>query len=390
MFAFQNCQDSSRLKDLANQTGLEAEPIESEATELEANEFEEIDESLGQIGNVPTTEVLKASGDSDSCLPQDMNLPFDVFRQAALPLNDLVRSSAFPASGFMTGESNLDKFPLSKTSAKKYFFLWANRCQGGPKGDLCGHNQKGNLPSLRIGKVDHRFFFSSVVKANACTIAQSLQLVGQEDAARKVLTNNRVKMIRKGHSQPESLMSKKGRFVDVCYLYFENALSPFLDGVVIDYEVSDGRSPEQTSAVLSRVIDVFRNHELKVGLWTNSLIVKTAERNGISAANGRHLLNMFNFVSVLVYEANSVSSIPQILSDQEKVYGISKASERKKILLTVGLGKSTGDQLRITRAEALKRGYKGIGVWNNFADFTKCSSRGFRQVQCLVYGKGCD
>ncbi len=336
------------------------------------------------------SEASQALGSEASpavaCLPQAPT-PFPVYRNAFVPKSDDAAYRYFPATAYLAGERSQVQFATSQATGDKYFFQWVNRCNDGPVGGACDRSNKGNLPVLTVGKTDYRFFFTTLAKANACTIAQLNRILG-------VSTQGFFdgKGVRPYVSGPIAPFLTGGRFVDVCYLYAEAGLSNHLDGVALDYEPQDRRSAAATKALLTRLAATVHARGKKALLWTNRITSQGAVRNGIDASNAPALLEAFDAVPLFADDSIPAASLRTELRRQQALYAI-EARHRAKLYVLTGLGTGAGaislPALAAVRAHVLAERLGGVAIWNDGADFDTCKSPGFRQVQCLVYGERC-
>lgn len=346
--------------------------------------------TLELSGSEPDVEPMEASQalatSSAACLPQAPT-PFAVLRNAFIPKSDDAAYPYFPATGYLAGERSMGQFATSQATGDKYFFQWVNRCNDGPVGGACDRTNKGNLPALTVGVHEYRFFFTTLAKANACTVAQLHQALGLPTAS--VLKGKGVKSYTSG---PIASLLTQGRMVDVCWLFAEPGLAAHLDGVALDYEPQDRRSPTTTTSLLTRLAGTLHARGKKALLWTNRVTSAGAARNGIDGSNGSALLDAFDLVPLFADDSIPAAGVRAELRRQQSVWGL-EARQRGKLYVLTGLG--AGDSaislsaLAAVHAHVLAERLAGVAVWNDGADFSRCTSPAFRQVECLVYGRGC-
>jgi len=403
----------------------------------------------------------------DQLLDETSGPGFELFRNAFVPPNDADTNYPFyPTSGNFSAGANTYKLVFSESKAEKYLFVWVNRCTSTPNDGNCGVNTKGNLPQIQ----GNRFYFSDIEKANSCTEAQLWQSMSAYTTARNVIldanmtpavpeiavVDNKEKTIGilgidennrsttkistqtwLGIAQkPEDNRPSVTGYVDTCVLEpsaFVNEagerrlLRDAINGVVLDYEPQDGRTPKQTSDFLKeakRIISLERfavplhapdsalsmklamcdiaddietcktnERTKKVGLWTNPLTsATTTANNGISRAiNGREIIDLLDFVSLLAYYRHDESltgrSIANELRAQEAIYR-PKFKHLEKIYVILGMGyepKGTNASLQLISEVSnyvRSRGYRGIATWNNGA--RQRSDAYFEQIKCLI------
>lgn len=327
-----------------------------------------------------------AAGGTTACLPQAPT-PFAVFRNAYIPQSDTAAYPYFPATAYLAGERSQAQFATSAASGDKYFFQWVNRCNDGPEGGPCDSRNKGNLPELTVNQKDYRFFFTTVAKANSCTVAQLNQVLGLSN-----LGFFDGKGLRPYAGGPIAPFLTNGRFVDVCFLYAEPTLAAHVDGVALDYEPQDRRPAAVTKAILTRLAATIHAKGKKALLWTNRITSAGAVKNGIDASNANALVEAFDAVPLFADDTIAASNLRAELRRQQSLYAI-EARHRAKLYVLTGLGTGAGaisfPALAAVRAHVIAERLAGVAVWNDGADFDGCQSLGVKQVKCLVYGHGC-
>jgi hypothetical protein len=363
---------------------------------------------------------VNSSASASNCAIQDYSTDFPVFRNAWMPPTDTDQNyKYYPGSEFFT--TNIQSLLNSTSSAGKYIFQWVNRCQETP-GVSCGTNagKKGNLPTIEINSLKHRFFFTSQNKADACTRAQLYNSMEALQSAENVLINNGVKELNARDNpnfsaELEPIVQLPDEpstgFIDACFLYDSTGLRNKVDGVVFDYEPQANRSPARTLG-LSQYFNTFLKRsdiDKEMVLWTNALTSvgggasAAAQRNGIDKVqNGRELYDLYDRVSVLVDDEDSAAQIDQKIHDQQRVYRPRSYAElNQKMYVIVGLGEMDMNQLQQARLKVIAQNYNGVAIWHDGAtadidtngdgnkDLTieDCSHPYYPQLNCLVYNQ---
>ena len=209
------------------------------------------------------------------------DVPFEVLWQVPPPIE--VTDPHYPHYP-TTGAASQDLAKLNGTHAGSldlYYFLWANRCHDlGFNAGVCGWNKKGNVvfPKLTTDRGEVRTFFSSFERANDCTLAQAARVLGYPEAKMQgYARRSGITLVAKG---PDVLShAKDNRLVDVCLLERE-PLTARGRGIVIDYEVQDGRTPAQTLAFLDEFTALVHGQNKQAILLTNPLDAPTQKWTG--------------------------------------------------------------------------------------------------------------
>ena len=136
-----------------------------------------------------------------------------------------------------------------------YAFVWANRCQPiTTQTGTCARNPKGNfvLPRYMKGADEVRPFFTSLARANSCTLIQAAHLLGDPAGGLKLeAAAAGIGLVRR--SDPLDGYIENGRFIDLCILT-DDVLPGKAKGIMLDYEVQDGRTPAENSRLPRQVL----------------------------------------------------------------------------------------------------------------------------------------
>ncbi|SEQ37310.1 hypothetical protein SAMN05216548_104118 [Faunimonas pinastri] len=291
-----------------------------------------------------------AAGAQQCFSPQDAaRLPFAIIRQAPPPPTDDARNYRFyPLTD--SASLNLDRLNESRASVGKYWFQWANRCQdlGFNKG-ACGRNPKGNVPIDGPGgdRERRRTFFSSLDRANDCTLAQAALVLGHSQVeAEKLAARSGGKPI--GEEQLRSA-PPPGRLVDLCPLP-ARTLPPEGKGIVLDYEVQDGRTPAETTAFLQDYARLVHASAKEAILYTNPLNAPTQRFTGIDGSNAHALYRAFDRIGVQLWSRNREGDLGRSAAAQLDLLRAGGAVDPKRLILVYELRGTDMADARTARA----------------------------------------
>ncbi len=334
---------------------------------------------------------------AQNCEDQNFSgLHYEFYRNAFIPdRDDNPNYLYYPGSGYFTGEANMDKLTATSSAADGYFFQWANRCHdiGGSGCGGANGNTKGNLPKYSHNGVEHRFFFSTHIKANMCTLAQSYRLLGSDDTDILNLSNQWGFDVMFSESELDQHLANNAQFEDVCYIYGTD-LSQDIDGLVLDYEVQDNRHVNTTTNFLTRHSSYVKSRGLKAILWTNPPGGAGWLKSGFTGGpSGNAPLVFEQMDEVALFAYSKTSDVTSELYTQSRLYmpvnsEYNKWVNRQKLYVIVGLGGFSLDKSKEVYDFVLDKKHKGVAIWNNSAAYsrTDCDSSTYKMLRCLATG----
>jgi hypothetical protein len=339
---------------------------------------------LGMLLLCPLAQAATPCFDAAS----SRNLPFEVYQQAPPPPRpDAPSYNFYPLSAAVSAD--LERLNQSQGPVRRYYFLWANRCQAPASGrGACGWNQKGNFVFQRAtaGTPELRTFFSSLERADACTLAQASRLLGDDDASIDAYARAAGSSNEKG--PPGAMASRAGeRVVDRCPLA-EQALAPDAAGIVLDYETSDGRTPAYTTAFLRRFAALVHAHHKQALLYLDPWDAPSQVHTGIDASNANAVYQLFDRVGVMLWHGNRQGGIADSAQAQLELLRRGGAVDPKRLVLVFELANTAVADARSARALVLDQGLAGVMFWRDrAAQGGSCDSEVNRKIACLVLGR---
>jgi hypothetical protein len=307
------------------------------------------------------------AGVAETCFNNE-NLPkFEVMQNAPPPAEDAQPGYRYyPATAFLS--MNLSSLIASKATAKKYYWQWANH---GPR-----RVAKGNLgPYVPSQASPTKLFFASPEAANACTLAQTAAVLGFNDLVPQYAHRGAISIL--------DAAPPPGDLQDVCPI-FRQRLPVEAKGVLLDYEVQDGRTPKQTLEFLLEYAALVHRANKQAILYTNPLDAPTQELTGVDASNAGQLNDAYDAMSIFAWSRNRQQNLEASLDSQLQILG-----ERNlhKVYVTYELNGTSLDDAALVRALIFKNNLLGVLFWRNLATpGGACSSAPNRKISCLVHG----
>ncbi len=311
------------------------------------------------------------------CFPANGRLPFAVFQQAPPPRLNARSYRYYP----LTAAASMKLADLEAPAAgsggdvDRYYFQWANRFNG-------ARTLKANLEPGLEGAKAVRATFSSVALADACTLAQTAAVLGQ-DAGR--LGASGLRLVPEASAPPAGLAGAG----DLCLL----PLSPNpgrLAGVMLDYEVQDGRTPVQSAAFLTRFAALVHSARRRAILYTDPLDAPSQAYTGLTAANVGSITEHFDMTTVFLWSGNRQHDIAA--SAQAQIAELGGPDRRPfdahRLLLVFELaGTSQTDAVTVRRLMQ-REPVGGVMFWRRGAEQGgDCASPVNRKIACVVFGR---
>jgi hypothetical protein len=316
------------------------------------------------------------------------DLPFEVLEQAPAPREAAQAGYRYyPLTA--AASMDLDSLNRSRAAVGRYFFLWANRCHDlGSNHGECGWNKKGNVvfPRLATDAGEVRTFFTSFRKANACTLAQAARILDYpaktvEDYGRRA----QLTMVVKGTDVLKH--ARDNRLVDICLLEKE-PLTPAGAGILLDYEVQDNRTPDQTLAFLKEFTALVHGKGKKAILLTNPLDAPTQFHTGVTPANARAICDAFDRITIFLWHNNKQNDLAASARAQLAMVRAGGKIDGKKLLALFELNYTTMAEAETARRMIQSEGMAGVMFWRNYAEQGgPCDSGPNRKIACVVFGK---
>lgn len=357
-------------------------------------------------------------------------LKFDVFQISAPPkfikaTNDYVETSpSYPGNHYTTNNllsvSTESASSVSNFHFKKSYLLWVNRCTNipslTPSQEACRNTTRpkanGYADLLKDDAGNQvRSAFSTYDKANACTFVQLARVLGANKAEiSEWATVGKISIVEgnvpRSHLRrlAQSIALPNGNretyLVDVCIIE-PHVLSNDSEGVMLDYEVWDDRTPEEAVSLIEKLHLLTKKYNKKLMLTTNPI---PRAANGLDEKSLGKIIELVDvFLPTISSGASPGNSAARVLARSrqvdpwqsymvqlnllERTTGSSALSPevKRKIAWTIPLNDLSLDEAKQFHQEIDKEGFKGIMLFRNFTRQGGSCERGINQiVACLT------
>jgi hypothetical protein len=307
----------------------------------------------------------------------------EIYQQAPPPVpGEEGASPYFPATAFATQSAKRISLADPKAYAL-YYFQWSNRSTA-PVVSAAGKTiqRKSNFQPGWDVALDRRTAFTSVAKANACTLAQTAVIIGRPDQeAAKLLRDAQVQPVRPAAGVQAGIDNA----TDVCVL--PPAALAKAAGVMLDYEVQDGRSTDDTLAFLTKFAELVHRSGKKALLLTNPLDAPTQIYTGVSEANANRIHRLFDRVTLFAWSENRQGDIQASLDHQWEILGAAGPVDPSRVIVNFELAGTSLDDAAVVRRFIRGHHLSGVLFWRNQArQGGSCSTEVNQKIACLAFG----
>lgn len=298
-----------------------------------------------------------------NCFAQADNarLRFETYQQAPPP-RDGASYPYYPLSDTVSGQ--LVHLSSAPEGIRTWYFHWANRAAT-PLVGAGGRPivRKLNLEPSWTGKRRHRSAFTSIDRANACTLAQAASLLGDEASARRYARDESITLVSED-ALPDAASPSPA---DTCVLA-AGILPPRANGIMLDYEVQDGRTPQETEAFLKAYAKLVHSAGKQALLLVNPLDSPGQQRfTGITAENAYRVVPLFDRTTLVLWGGNAQKSLPASYAAQMAIIKAGGPVDPKRLLINFELAGTTLDDARFVRQAIIRDGLAGVMFWRNYA-----------------------
>lgn len=313
-----------------------------------------------------TIANVAATAEPANCFVSNAPPDVAIIQQGPPPESDAdANYSFYPASMFVS--MNLEKLNARPSRLPKYFWQWANH---GPR-----PVEKGNIGPRVNQESAAKLNFSSTATADACTLAQTATVLGLADKARTYAARGPVNL---------TTAAAPMRLMDVC-LVWNAPLATDIEGILLDYEVQDGRAPQQTRDFLLEFASLAHDAGRKVILYTNPLDAPTQAQTGIDGSNARVLMAAFDKMSIQLWSGNRQGDLAASFKAQMTLID---APDPQKLFVVFELANTTLADAATARALVKEYGLAAILFWRNLAkQGGPCETPVNRKIACIAYGR---
>ncbi len=327
--------------------------------------------------------------------------PFRVIRYPSRPplTNRAVGYKYYPLTDSTGSQASIVNAGIA-TNIQKNYFMWANICNYIPGVNNCHQFRKtpGNADSYAFGNPPampqyddpltgkHLLFkMTSYERANACTMAQAAFALDHQDGRMRALAVAAgLTVVTDRSTLSGLLLDSDHMFRDVCVLP-DARLSPTVRGLILDYEVHDGRSPQMSRDFLVAFAALVHGSGREAILYTNPLNASGQALSALNASNLNEIQSAFDMTTILLFRGGSNPSFEQQFNNQLDLLQGPKPVRPPAI--TFDLARSTLGDAEDTRNLMLKYRLPAVIVFQKTADLAgPCSTEPNRKLACLLTG----
>ncbi len=308
-------------------------------------------------------------------------LRFEVYQQAPPPSGH-GSYPYYPLSAAASGQ--LGRLASAPSGIRTWYYHWANRAAT----PLVGADGRQIIRKLNIepswtGNRRHRSAFSSIDRANACTLAQASSLLGKNARARRYAQDAGITL-----TSEEALPDTAPRSpADTCVLA-SGKLPPQASGIVLDYEVQDGRDPPTTERFLASYAKLVHAAGKQVILLINPLDSPGQQRfTGVTAENANRIVALFDRTTLVLWSRNAQSSLPASYAAQLAIVKAGGPVDTRRLLIDFELAGTTLDDARFVRQAIIRDRLSGVMFWRNYAkQGGACATPVNQRIAAIAFG----
>lgn len=307
---------------------------------------------------------------------QNQHLPFAVIQQAPPPRAGEADYRYYPQTAVATMQ--MDTLSRAPAGTDAYFFHWANRSNANVV-------RKPNLQPSSSGLRRQRTAFTSVARADACTMAQLASLLGTPDEAKPEAAKSGMTLVLQS-SQPDDAARNRSAVgpSDACVLP-DAALPSSVRGVLLDFEVADGRSPDEALALLTRYAARVHRAGLRAILLIDPFDAPSQRLTGIGQSNAGAIVRAFDTTTLMLWSKNAAHDLAASYRAQRAIVG---DVDPQRLVIDFDLaGTSEADAAFVHTAIERDR-LGGVLFWRNRASQGgNCSDPVNRKIALIVFGE---
>jgi len=309
-------------------------------------------------------------------------LSFEVIQQAPPPKADGEPYEFYP----LTGAASMQMGALAGASRQygTFYFQWANRSNA-PLVNARGMvvPRKPNFQQAMGKPRKQRTAFTSLERANGCTLAQTATALGRAQDAQRYANTTGIRLIRETEQADSGVTGPD----DTCVIA-NGSLPREASGVLLDYEVQDKRSPQETLAFLRDYTDLVHRAGRKAILMTNPLDAPSQVYTGITAQNAHAIVAMFDRTTIFLWSRNRQRDMLASYNAQKALIEAGGAFDGSRILIDFELMGTNLDDAKLTRQLILQDRLAGVLLWRNYAkQGGSCATQTNVKIAALTLGK---
>jgi hypothetical protein len=309
-------------------------------------------------------------------------LRFEVYQQAPPPPRKPRAYAYYPLTAAVS--SQLNTLGAAPDGIATWYYHWANRASVPLSADG-GRTivRKLNIQPSLTGKRRQRSSFSSIERANACTLAQAASLLGQSARGHTIAQSAGITLTGEA-ALPETDPATP---IDTC-LTASGALPRKASGIVLDYEVQDGRDPATTERFLKAYAELVHAAGRHAILLVNPLDSPGEQKfTGVVAANASRIVALFDRTLLVVWSGNVEHSLADSYAAQMAIVRAGGPVDTRRLLIDFELAGTTIEDARFVHAAIMRDKLGGVLFWRNHArQGGDCNSAVNQRIAAVAWG----
>ena len=206
----------------------------------------------------------------------------------------------------------LGRIASGMAGSHEYYAQWANRSDQAVTSAEGRRlpERKANLQPRTVGTRTLRTRFATVEQADLCTFAQTSTVLGLPMDRLQSQAQSTGVTLRAESEVPDA----SGTAPENLCVLPNGRLPPGAAGVMLDYEVQDGRTPQETSAFLTAYADLVHQAGRKAGLLLNPLDAPTQRLTGVNKSNAATIARRYDWSTILLWASNKQGDHAHLLT----------------------------------------------------------------------------
>ena len=337
---------------------------------------------------------------SNRCFgPGDIvSAPFRVFRYPSRPplTNEDPAYKYYPLTDSTGSQASIVNAGHA-TNIRRNYFMWANICDAAESNRCAQHPAGsqayafGNPPAMPqfsdpVSKEHILFKMTSYTRANTCTMAQAAYALGYDDAkVRSIVAGSGLTVIEDRTSLAKLHLDSDHMFRDVCVMP-DARLSSAVKGLMLDYEVHDGRSPQIARDFLVAFAALVHGAGREAILYTNPLNAPGQRLSGLDGSNLNQIQSTFDMTTIFLLRKGPEEDFARDFSAQLNL--LSGPLPARPPMINFDVGRSTLRDAEITRDLLLSHRLPAVVLLEKSTDLEgPCSTAVNRKIACLLQGR---
>ena len=219
--------------------------------------------------------------------------------------------------------------------------------------------------------------------ADLCTLAQTSSVLGLPLEQLRTRASSMGVTLREESRTPDT----GGVAEDNLCVMADGHLPPSAAGVMLDYEVGDGRTPQETTAFLLGYADMVHKAGKKVGLLLDPLDAPSQRKTGIDQSNAAAIARRFDWSTIFLWSANRRQhDLGRSFDSQMAMLNAGGGVDPRRLVVDFELSDTSVSDAAATRSLILTHHLRGVMFWRHGVSQESARVHGARQPQDRLCG----